>query len=132
MEKLTINITSGECLNAILENKYKNKIFIPFNEAMIKGSFESKLFSEDFIKERAACHEVTVDEYKEKLTKFLTLLTHLEEYEKIQLFFGDEPFCLENKKIIIKTLRLYGYNGLIISSTVNELTGEVLYEEIYE
>jgi hypothetical protein len=50
---MKINITAGDCLNNILTNKYKNEKFVPFREAMIKGTYSSKLFSDEFIKERA-------------------------------------------------------------------------------
>lgn len=55
---MKINITSGECLNKILQEKYPNETFIPFNEAMVKSGYNTKLFSEEFIIERSTIHKV--------------------------------------------------------------------------
>jgi len=122
-----INITSGECLNSTLKEKYKKETFIPFNEAMIKGSFSSPLFSEEFIKERSSTHNVSIDEYKMKLSEFLDLLNHINDYERIVLWFGDEPFCAFNTKIVIETLFKYKFKGEIILNIIDEMTGNILY-----
>ena len=47
---MKVNITAGECLNEILSNIYKDEYFVPFNEAMINGTYNSKIFTNEFIK----------------------------------------------------------------------------------
>lgn len=126
VKSMRINITAGEQLNRILEIKYQNENFIPFNEAMTKGTYTAKLFSESFIEERAKTHSVSITKYKEKLNGFLTFLTSVELYNEVILWFGDEPFCNENRKIVLQTLCDYNYQGKIVVNTVVEETGEVI------
>lgn len=123
---MKINVTSGECLNDILKQKYPDKNFIPFNEAMIKGGYSSPLFSDAFIRERAAAHGVSEEEYREKLSPFLKLLKNVRDYDGIDLWFGDEPFCRRNTETVIAALKEYGYGGTIILHIVNEESGEEL------
>ena len=123
---MKINITAGDCLNKILENKYPNERFIPFREAMINGSYTAKLFSEEFIEERAATHDISDKKYKENLQAFLTFLQDVKKYELIILWFGDEPFCNANKKTVLQTLKEYNYQGKIILNTVIEESGKIL------
>jgi len=120
-----INITSGELLNDILQARYTER-FIPFNEAMIKGTYQSPLFSDEFIKERAKTHEVSETEYRDKLAGFLDLLNHLEDYNEIVLWFGDEPFCVKNTEVVVKALKKYGYQGSLVLNIVSEETGDIL------
>lgn len=123
---MKINISSGDCLNEILQNIYKSENFIPFREAMIEGSYTSAPFSDEFCSERAKVHGVTKNDYLEKLSVFIDFLNNADEYDEIILWFGDEPFCVENRKIILKALAERGYKGKIILNIVNEETGEIL------
>jgi hypothetical protein len=124
-----INITAGDCLNKILENKFSNEKFVPFNEAFIKGSYSAKLFSKEFMIERASTHNVSIEDYITKLHGFLDFLTHIKEYDCATLWFGNEPFCNENKKVVIQTLKEYNFQGKILLNTVIEETGEILKSE---
>ena len=126
---MRINITAGKFLNKILESKYENESFIPFNEAMIEGRYESDLFSPEFLEERAKTHGVTLESYVENMRPFLDLIDRLHEYGEAVLWFGDEPFCRENKKAVLKTLESRGYNGKITIHTVIEETGEIIKTE---
>lgn len=123
---MKINITSGDCLNELLENKYKDETFVPFCEAMINGEYHHELFSEEFMQERASFHNVSLQEYKTKLKGFLNLLKNINDYDEIVLWFGDEPFCQTNTKIVLKTLKEYQYKGKLILNIVNEETCEIL------
>ena len=126
---MTIHITAGDCLKEILEKLYPDETFIPFREAMIQGSYTAKLFSQDFINERAAVHNVSPALYTENLRPFLEFLTHIRNYDRVVLWFGDEPFCNANKKVVIQTLKEYGYQGALLSNTVVEETGEIIKSE---
>lgn len=124
---MTINITAGECLKEILETKY-NDSFIPFNEAMSIGSYSAKLFSDDFIKERANTHKVSEMEYRNKLKLFLDFIHNIANYDSVVLWFGDDDFCKANISIVLKSLDEYNYKGQIKINIVDELKGDILYE----
>lgn len=119
-----LNITAGEELN----NKFKKdgEIWIPFNEAMIKGEYASPLFSKEFCLQRSKVHAVTLEEYKSKLSLFLDVLHRLNDYDEIRLWFGDEPFCQKNREVILQTLMQYKYSGIIILYIVDEITCKTL------
>ena len=122
---MKINITAGECLNKILQEKYPNETFIPFNEAMIKGGYNTKLFSEEFIIERSSIHNVSKEEYENKLALFLDFLNNINKYSEVILWFGDEPFCKKNIEIVILTLKEYRFLGNVTLNIVDEETGEI-------
>ena len=129
---MKINITAGDCLNEILKRKYPNENFVPFGEAMLTGGYTSKLFSEAFMQERADTHKVSLQVYKQKLQGFLAFLTEIKLYDNIVLWFGDEPFCQTNVKVLLQTLKEYGYQGKILLNTVVEETGDVITSEVIQ
>lgn len=126
---MKINITAGECLKNILEKKYPDGCFVPFNEAMLEGTYSAPLFSDDFIKERSAFHGVSQSEYLQKLSGFMNILKQIKEYDEIIMWFGDEPFCIANRKTVLNTLQEYGYCGIIRLNIVNEKTAEIIRQE---
>ena len=127
---MKVNITAGECLNELLESKYPGECFIPFNEAMIRGTYSSPLFSEEFIRERAGVHGVSEAAYLEKLSGFMDVLSHAGEYDEIVLWFGDEPFCVQNRRTVIEALRVHGYCRNILLNIVHEENGNIIRQEI--
>ena len=131
---MKINITAGDCLNNILINKYYslNETFVPFREAMIKGTYSSRLFSNEFIIERSLVHNVSVNEYKEKINAFLNIINNITQYNEIILWFGNDEFCIENLKIILQTLSINNYKGKLILNTVIEETGEIIDYKILQ
>ena len=129
---MKINITAGECLNKILTSKYINETFIPFNEAMIKGSYNAVLFSKEFINHRCLNHKVTINEFEVMLNVFLTLLKDVNKYQEIVLWFGDDDFCVENSKTVILTLKEYGYTNKLSLNVVIEETGEIKQTKIID
>ena len=127
---MKIHITAGDCLNAILEKIYPNERFVPFGEAMINGTYQSKLFSPAFIQERAKVHNVSVETYTQKLRGFLDFLQHIHQYDDVTLWFGDEPFCQANTDTVLQTLEEYGYKGKLVLNVVIEETGEIIHSKI--
>ena len=123
---MKIHITAGDCLNEILQEQYPSEHFIPFREAMIRGAYTSPLFSDGFLKERAQALGVSESEYKEKLSDFLHLLHTVNAYDEIELWFGDEPFCLANTKTVIQALKERKYQGKLVLHIVIEETGEII------
>ena len=126
---MKVNITAGECLNRILQDKYPRERFVPFNEAMNHGTYSAPLFSEEFVRERAVVHGVSEAEYLEKLSGFMEVLKHAGEYDEIVLWFGDEPFCVENRRTVLEALRGFGYRRSILLNIVHEETGDILRRE---
>ena len=129
---MKINITAGDCLNNILTNKYKNEKFIPFREAMIKGKYSSKLFSDEFIRERSLVHNVSINEYQHNIKDFLDIIKNVNEYNEILLWFGNDEFCLENLKIVLQVLYQHNYKGTLILNTVIEETGEIISSKLLQ
>ena len=126
---MKVNITAGECLSSILEDRYPEERFVPFNEAMIEGTYSAPLFSDEFVRERAAVHGVSVAEYLDKLSGFLDVLKHAGEYDEIALWFGDEPFCVANRRTVLNALRMHGCHQDILLNIVDEETGEIIRQE---
>ena len=126
---MKVNITAGECLNRILQDKYPGERFVPFNEAMSQGTYSAPLFSEEFVRERAVVHGVSETEYLEKLSGVMEVLKHAGEYDEIVLWFGNEPFCVENRRTVLDALRGFGYRRSILLNIVHEETGDILRQE---
>lgn len=120
---MIINITAGQ----ELKNKIKNdkEKFIAFNEAMIKGSFSYPLFSNGFIKERAEAHQVSEESYKETMKDFLEFTKELDKYNKVILWFGNEPFCRINTKTVLQFLKDKRFKGEVVLNIVDEITGDI-------
>lgn len=117
-----LNITAGNKLNKILEKP--NELFIPFNEAMNKGKIEGELFSAKFIERRSIVHGVTTEFYKNNLSLFLSVIDKLNEFEIINLWFGDDDFCKKNMLVILALLDMKKYVGDVYLIIVDELTGK--------
>ena len=126
---MKVNITAGECLNRILEARHPGECFVPFNEAMNQGTYSAPLFSEEFVRERAAVHGVSEAEYLEKLSGFMDVLKHAGEYDEIVLWFGDEPFCVANRRTVLEALRGHECRRSILLNIVNEETGGIIRQE---
>ena len=126
---MKVNITAGKCLNRILQGKYPNECFVPFNEAMNQGTYSAPLFSETFVMERAVVHGVSEAEYLEKLSGFLDVLKHAGEYDEIVLWFGDEPFCVANRQTVLEALKEHGCSRSILLNIVNEENGDIIRQE---
>ena len=122
---MTIHITAGECLKDILEKRYSQETFVPFNEAMMTGSYTAGLFSDEFIQERADTHQTSVAEYKEKLQGFLEFLNRMDLYDEVVLWFGDEPFCQANTRAVLQTLKERKFQGKVRLHIVTEETGDI-------
>ena len=126
---MKVNITAGECLKKLLECKYPGESFVPFNEAMIHGTYYSPLFSAEFVRERAEVHGVSETAYLEKLSGFMEVLDRAGEYDEIVLWFGDEPFCVQNRRTVIEAIGMRGYRRRIKLNIVDEKNGDIIRQE---
>ena len=95
---MVYHIVAGEEMKKLLKDRFDP---IPFNEDMSNGSHYSKPFSDDFIKERSVVHRVTVDDYVSNMKEFLTFLLKVCNKDIIHLYFGDDPVCSANSKLLI-------------------------------
>ena len=87
------------------------------------------MFSEEFVRERAAVHSVSEAEYLEKLSGFMEVLKHAGEYDEVVLWFGDEPFCVANRQTVLEALRGQGCRRIILLNIVNEENGDIIRQE---
>ena len=129
---MKVNITAGEALNSMLVTKYSQERFVPFNEAMIVGSYTAPLFSTSFMEERATTHGVSLDQYKEKLGGFIDVLDNIEKYDEIFLWFGDEPFCKANTDVVLQVLKDLSYKGKVVLNIVEEETAKIIKTEVIQ
>ena len=129
---MKVNITAGEALNGMLVTRYSQERFVPFNEAMIVGSYTAPLFSTSFMEERATTHGVSLDQYKEKLGGFIDVLDNIEKYDEIILWFGDEPFCKANTDVVLQVLKDLSYKGKVILNIVEEETAKIIKTEVIQ
>lgn len=129
---MKVNITAGEALNSMLVTKYSQERFVPFNEAMIVGSYTAPLFSTSFMEERATTHGVSLDQYKEKLCGFIAVLDNIEKYDEIILWFGDEPFCKANTDVVLQGLKDLSYKGKVVLNIVEEETAKIIKTEVIQ
>ena len=129
---MKVNITAGEALNSMLVTKYSQERFVPFNEAMIVGSYTAPLFSTSFMEERATTHGVSLDQYKEKLGGFIDVLDNIEKYDEIILWFGDEPFCKANTDVVLQVLKDLSYKGKVVLNIVEEETAKIIKTEVIQ
>ena len=113
-------IVAGEELKKIMSSSLPNSI--PFNEDMSKGECHYPPFSDGFIVERASCHDVSVEAYKEKLQSFLLFAKNVSKEDEVDLYFGEDSVCLANRALLIEYLK--PKVGSLTLHIVNEYTGE--------
>ena len=121
---MRFNIVAGEELKKIMSGIISNPI--PFNEDMSVGTFSFEPFSEEFIKERSAVHHVSPEEYKAKLTDFLSLLKTFKYDDEIHLYFGEDKTCIANRSLLIEYFG--GKIKTLMLHVVDELTGKEIKE----
>lgn len=125
MKKL--NITNGDSFNEYFCKKYLSKA-LPFRENMMDGEAVSDIFSDDFIKLRAACHKVSENEYRDKSVVFNSLKA--DGFEEIILWFGKDTFCQMNLLTLLAFLEQIDYRGKVTLNLIDDETFEVLEENI--
>ena len=120
MDKKILNITAGKCMNENMKNE--TEVWVPFNEDMSKGEYSSELFSDVFLIERSKTHNVSLEDYKENMKEFLEQLDKLNDYQLINLWFGEDKVCLSNSETLYNFLQKYGYKGELVINIVDEIT----------
>ena len=116
---MILHITNGDAFNEYLQTKVCEKA-IPFREAMMDGEASIDIFSDAFIRLRAASLEISEDEYRSKATLFNTLKIDANRYEALHLWFGRDVFCRMNLLTLLAYLEEIGYAGSIILNTIDD------------
>ena len=124
---MTLNITSGEYSYNSLKSKF-NGIFIPFNEAMIDGETHQNIFSKDFIQIRSNHHNVTTNEYIDKLYE-LNKIEFINSFKEIVLWFGLDTFCQINMLTILAYLDQINYIGKVSFIGIDDYTNDIVKEK---
>ena len=98
-----IHITNGDAFNRWFK-KETGLNSIAFQEAMISHLVNGKPFDETFIACRASGHQVSIDEYLDKMKPFLDAMNHLSKDDELVLWFGVDSFCQMNLLTIFEYL----------------------------
>lgn len=117
-------LTSGDMTRDLLQEKEPGLAFLPFREAMIRGSRPHTPFSPDFIASRARTHGVTQEQYTAHMQDFLSLLGALTAESTLHLYFGLEPFCAHNLLCVLAALECRAAGCAVLLHPINEQTGE--------
>lgn len=116
---MILHITNGDAFNEYLQTKVCEKA-IPFREAMMDGEASIDIFSDAYIRLRAASLEVNEDEYRSKSIVFNTLKTDASRYEALHLWFGKDTFCQMNLLTLLAYLEKISYAGNVILNTIDD------------
>lgn len=121
---MVYNIVAGEELKKIMSSVLDNPI--PFNEDMSRGEWHSQPFTDEFCLERASFHNVSLNEYKEKLSLFLDLIKNIKKKDIVNLYFGEDEVCVANRTLLIDYLK--PKVDKLVLRIVDEYTGKEIKE----
>lgn len=124
---MRLNITSGDYFNNYIKTK-ENGIFLPFNESIITGPVDIHIFSSKFINIRSNYHEVSKDEYLNKLSNIVNP-NYINTFDEINLWFGEDTFCVINLITILAYLEQIKYSGIIYYTRIDDYTNEIIKEK---
>jgi len=124
---MRLNITSGDYFNNYIKTK-ENGIFLPFNESILTGPVDINIFSSKFINIRSNYHEVSNDEYLNKLNNIVNP-NYINTFDEINLWFGEDTFCVINLITILAYLEQIKYSGIIYYTRIDDYTNEIIKEK---
>lgn len=116
-----LHILNGQAMYDEFKN---NKLLedsdtIPFNEAMCVHETTISIFDHAFIQKRAAGHNVTEEDYYNKVITPLTSLS-TKNYDSIVLWFGKDMFCQMNLLTLLAYIEQSQFEGKVILNSFNE------------
>lgn len=116
-----LNILNGQMMYEEFASKklMGDSDYVPFNEAMCVNATTKQVFSEEFIKVRAAGHQDSVKNYIQKVMKPLDDLFK-KDYQYIVLWFGEDMFCQMNLLTILAYLEQVQYEGKVFLNNFRE------------
>ncbi|QHW34769.1 AraC family transcriptional regulator [Paenibacillus rhizovicinus] len=103
--------------------------YAPFNEAMCANETCDAIFSDAFIRLRAAGHGVSMQDYDQMTIQPMKPLFE-GKHDCIVLWFGDDMFCQMNMLTVLAYLQQTNYKGSLIFHQVNEQTGEIAVTDL--
>lgn len=121
---MQLNITNGLYFNEYIK-KNKEGVFVPFNEALMDGELLFPLFHQDFMEQRIAVHNVTKEDYLNKMQFFFEPET-IKKYSVIRLWFGLDAFCQINMLALLAYLEQIEYKGKIFYQAIDDASFETL------
>ncbi|MBS4196377.1 helix-turn-helix transcriptional regulator [Lederbergia citri] len=116
-----LNILNGQVMYEEFKNKklMGDSDYIPFNEAMCVNATTTSIFDHAFIQTRAAGHDESEENYRNKVIKPLSNLFE-KNYNYIVLWFGEDMFCQMNLLTILAYLEQSQYNGKVFLNSFRE------------
>ena len=124
---MRLNITSGDYFNNYIKTK-ENGIFLPFNESILTGPVDINIFSSKFINIRSNYHAVSKDEYLNKLSNIVNP-NYINTFDEINLWFGEDTFCVINLITILAYLEQIKYSGIIYYTRIDDYTNKIIKEK---
>ena len=121
---MQLNITNGLYFNEYIKKKIEG-VFVPFNEALMDGELLFPLFHQDFMEQRIAVHNVTKEDYLNKMQYFFEPET-IKKYSVIRLWFGLDAFCQINMLALLAYLEQIEYKGKIFYQAIDDASFETL------
>ncbi len=110
---MVLHIANGTALKAYLTNKCSvHEEIIAFNESMITGESNEKIFSDTFFQMRARSLNVEYDQYVKSTVAELDKLLK-KPYDKITLWFDEDMFCQINLLTLCAYLDYINYEGIV-------------------
>ena len=127
---MVINITNGEFYNEYFEKNTKSK-GIPFNEAMMSGPATFPIFSNEFIESRSKYLSVSNDEYVSKMSEIIDLKNSIDTVTTINLFFGNDTFCVINLLTLLAYLEQLKYQGVVVLNIIDDFSFKTIESGIH-
>ena len=121
---MQLNITNGLYFNEYIKKKIEG-VFVPFNEALMDGELLFPLFHQDFMEQRIAVHNVTKEDYLNKMQFFFEPET-IKKYSVVRLWFGLDAFCQINMLALLAYLEQIEYKGKIFYQAIDDVSFETL------
>lgn len=102
---MLFNILSGDEMAQYADTLQIKGNIICFSESLISGPVKGQPFSDKFISERSAFHQVHPDKYRKK---FAQSFIKLRQGDEIHLWFGEDLFCQLNLICVLAHLEKIG------------------------
>lgn len=122
---MILHITNGDAFNEHLQTKVC-EIALPFREAMMDGEAITPVFSDAFIRLRAASLDVSEEEYRSKAVVFNILENNAHRYEALCLWFGRDTFCQMNLLTLLAYLEEIAYHGHVVLNVIDDESFSIL------
>ncbi|MBQ8726211.1 MAG: hypothetical protein IJY84_03865 [Clostridia bacterium] len=123
-----LNITNGDYFNEYFKNKF-NARAVPFREVMMQGVASEKIFSSEFISNRAISLGVEEREYLKNCADLLSAVDELKGGGQIDLWFGKDTFCQLNALTALAYLEQIGYGGKVFFNFIDDESFEIISEK---